>query len=282
MLLYVRQRLLIKPFMIGYLALLLLLSSLIFEIYDSLWQGVVIVVLYAMFDVVWTYTRDRVWYIPFSSIISGLIMALVGTSLGSAWGLAAVPFVAVFSKQVIRFGVLRHIFNPAAFSLVFFSFLGALHPAFNVFAPTWWAPSLASPFIFTLILFAGSFIIFRLQRWHIVLPFFVVYSVFWLILFLFYPSIGGGISEVLRQHLLDNTLIFFVAVMLIEPVTSSFPLHRQRVFYGASVAVFAGIFTYGISTAAGAWFSWLDPLIGGLLLGNLIAGIFFLPRRVVV
>lgn len=268
MLLYVRQRLPIKPFMIGYLALLLLLSSLIFEVYDSLWQGVVIIVLYAMFDVVWTYTRDRIWYIPFSSIISGLIVALVGTSSGSVWGLAAVPFVAVFSKQVIHVGPLRHIFNPAAFSLAVFSFLGALHPALNVFAPTWRAPSLASDGVgniaFIFILFAGMFIIFRLKRWHIVYSFLIVYSIFW------------------WQHLWDGTLIFFVAVMLIEPITSSFPLRRHRIFYGASVAVFAGILTYGASTAAGAWLSWLDPLLGGLLLGNLMAGIFFLPRRVVV
>ncbi|HEY4497336.1 MAG TPA: hypothetical protein VJC20_01085 [Candidatus Paceibacterota bacterium] len=70
--------------------------------------------------------------------------------------------------------------------------------------------------------------------------------------------------------------------MLIEPITSSISLPWHRIFYGASVAVFAGLLTYGASAAAGAWFLWLDPLIGGLLFGNLVSGVLFLPRRVVV
>jgi len=48
------------------------------------------------------------------------------------------------------------------------------------------------------------------------------------------------------------------------------------------VATFAGILTHSASTAAGVWFLWLDPLIGGLLLGNLVASISFLPRRMVL
>ncbi|OGY55047.1 MAG: hypothetical protein A3A24_03650 [Candidatus Buchananbacteria bacterium RIFCSPLOWO2_01_FULL_46_12] len=140
MFVYVRRHIPIKPFMIGYLALVLVLSSVMFAAYDRLWQGAVIVVLCAAFDVVWTYLRNRIWYIPYSSFISGLIMALVGTSSGSGvLGLAAVSFFAVFSKQVIHLSRLRHIFNPAAFSLFVFSFLGALYPALNIFMATWWA-----------------------------------------------------------------------------------------------------------------------------------------------
>src|SRR3989344_8870113 len=96
-----KQRLPIKPFMIGCLVLLLLYSSWILYAYDRLWRGAAIVILYATFDVIWTYLRDRAWYIPSSSWISGLILALVGTPSSGALGLLAIPFVAVFSKQVI-------------------------------------------------------------------------------------------------------------------------------------------------------------------------------------
>ena len=272
-----KQRLPIKPFMIGCLVLLLLYSSWILYAYDRLWRGAAIVILYATFDVIWTYLRDRAWYIPSSSWISGLILALVGTPSSGALGLLAIPFVAVFSKQVIYLWRIRHIFNPAAFSLAVFAFLGALHPTLNVFAPTWWGIAWINPAYpfggaaLWLMALVGVVIWWRQARFHIVLSFVVLYSA---TLFMI-----QGVA--VWRNFWDSTLIFFMAVMLIEPITSSFPLRRQRMIFGGLVAVFAGILAYFASTVAGFWFLWLDPFIGGLLLGNLVAGALFLPRRAV-
>ena len=282
------QRLPIKPLTIGCLLFLFIYSSWILHAYDRLLGGIAIVVFYSFFDVLWTYARNRAWYVPLSSWISGLILALIGAPSGGVFGILAISFVAVFSKHVIHYGALRHIFNPAAFSLAALAFLGSLHPTLNIFALTWWGIAwihISNPLggaMLWIIVFIGSFILWRLRRFHVALSFLIFYEAAFVIIRGLAAGFSWDISWVLRQHILDSMLIFFVSIMLIEPITSSFPLRRHRIFYGASVATFAGILTHSASTAAGVWFLWLDPLIGGLLLGNLVASISFLPRRMVL
>lgn len=225
----------IKQFMIGYLLLLLTLGAFNVGGFSYFWKGIFVLALYAIFDLFWTYFRDKVWYLPQSSIISGFILALVAVPAPS-WPLIFIlPFLAVASKQLIRFKGHSHIFNPAAFSMMSLSFAG--YPVV-----TWWGVTT----VFYLVLAAGLFILWRQNRWETAVAFFLPYAIFF------------------KSLAFDGTVIFFATVMLIEPMTSNFPGRPRRIIYGASVsliAIFVSIF--------GNLFPY-DPLLFGLLFGNLI------------
>lgn len=224
--------------MVLYLAVLLAWSAWHFGEFNYLWKGILIVAFYAAFDVSWTYFRDKVWYFPESSLISGLILALIGAPAPS-WDLIfLMPLLAVVSKQLFRLGKGRHIFNPAAFSLVVLSLAG-------YDAVGWWAPSLASGGTgIWFITLAGLFILWRQRRWETALPFLAAYAL------------------LLNFRIFDGTVVFFTTVMLIEPITSNFPDTRQRMAYGVLVAILA--FLIGKSGFD------LDPLLIALLGGNII------------
>ena len=94
----------IKYFMVGYLGLLVLFSSLYFKDIKMFASGVLIVLLYAAFDLLWTYTRDRVWYLPVSSWISGFVLTIGALPKPPLVILVALPLIAVASKQLLHFG----------------------------------------------------------------------------------------------------------------------------------------------------------------------------------
>ena len=146
------------------------------------------------------------------------------------------PLLAVISKQLLRFGTGRHIFNPAAFSLAALSLAG--YPAVS-----WWGVSWGAPVMYA-VFAAGVFILWRQRRWETALTFLAAYA----LLFNF--------------QVFNGTVIFFASVMLIEPITSSFPGVRQRMAYGA--LVFLLTFLVGRSGLNS------DPLLLGLLGGNII------------
>lgn len=225
--------------MVGCLALMLAIATFASGEPKHILQGFLIVAFYAIFDLLWTLVKHKIWYLPVSSLISGLILSLIAAPAASAAYMAVLALAAVFSKQALCWKSGRHIFNPAAFSL------GVLY----FFTPSisWWAPSLASKNNLSLIvmLLVGAMIIWKLNKWRVVLPFLAVYA------------LGLGATQ-----LFDGTLIFFAAIMLIEPVTSAFSAKESRSAYGALVGAFAVLLSY---------FTSLDPLIFGLLAGNLAA-----------
>ena len=222
--------------MVLYLGALLAWGSFYFARPDYFWKGILIAAFYAAFDVLWTYFRDKNWYFPESSLISGFILALVGAPAPSLSLLILMPLLAVISKQLLRFGTGRHIFNSAAFSLVALSLAG--YPAVS-----WWGVSWGAPVMYA-VLAAGIFILWRQRRWETALPFLAAYA----LLFNF--------------QVFNGTVIFFASVMLIEPITSSFPGVRRRMAYGALVFLF--VFLVGRSGLNS------DPLLLGLLGGNII------------
>lgn len=261
----VRQRINIKYFMVGYLGLLLLGASIISGHPERILYGLVIVALYAGFDLLWTRLRDKAWYVPVSSWISGLVLANVAIPVLSLPVLLLLPFVAVFSKQALHFGKARHIFNPAAFSLMI---LTCITPVI-----AWWSAS-ANGWMTLFAAIAGAFILWRQQRSHIFISFSLAYAL-GLSVFAFAQGLDvQALRFVLRSAFLNGAVIFFATVMLIEPITSGFPAVKQRAIYGALVGVFAtlGLFIPMFVPVLG-----LDPLIIGLLLGDLTAGLFFLP-----
>lgn len=250
-----------------YLAALLVYGAFAFSGTAALIQGAAVVLLYAFFDLFWTHVRDKVWYFPLSSFISGFVLAIVSKPDLPILLVVFLPLLAVFSKQLLHFGRMRHIFNPAAFAVGVTSF----------FIPTvtWWATGW-DVFPLMILLIPSFFVLWRQDRWHVALPFFLSYT-FFLSLFLLSTGVPfSNLQGILTAQLVSGTLLFFTTVMLIEPLTSTFPTRNHRVIYGLLVAVFSVIVTVVLRFFD---FHHQDPLILGLLLGNFSAGLLFLPRR---
>lgn len=250
-----------------YLAVLLVYGAFVFLGAVSLLQGAAIILLYAGFDLLWTYLRDKVWYFPLSSFISGFVLVIVSKPDLPVLMVVLLPLLAVFSKQLLHFGTMRHVFNPAAFAMGVMSFFV---PVVSWWATGWDILSLA------ILLVPSFFILWRQDRWHVAVPFVVSYTGL-LSLFLLLTGVPfANLQEILTAQLVSGTLLFFSTVMLIEPLTSTFPTRPQRVIYGLLVAVFA------VTATAILRFANLhnqDPLVLGLLSGNLAAGLLFLPKR---
>ena len=174
-----------------------------------------------------------------AAIVSGLIIGLLIAPTLPWYFVATAATFAMASKNFIRYNN-RHIFNPAGFGLLLTSLL--FH-----FDISWWGVSFQilhfsiPAIIFFLILLSPGFVsIIRLQRYPIVLSFWVTYAILlWLIKI--------NIS-------LDPTVLFFSIVMLPEPMTTPNYPNRQLVF-GPFVAI--------VSVISGS-------LIFGLLVGNLV------------
>lgn len=235
-------------------------------------SGLLMLLFYSAYDLLWTYTRDRVWYLPVSSWISALVLAIVALPKPPLIFIILLPFLAVAAKQLFHFGKNRHVFNPAA---------GALALA-AIFTPavSWWGVAAArfdsAAFLLFFIIGAAIIILWRQNRWHITLSFFIAYLFFLGVLSLSTGATANQLPNILFSVLLNGVLIFFATVMLIEPVTSTFTAKRQEIFYGALVGGAAVAATY---LARRFNLLGLDPLIYGLLAGNLIASILFLPAH---
>lgn len=250
-------------------------SSAAFGEWERLWKGILIVLLYAAFDLLWTYIRKKTWYVPVSSFISGLILSLIALPEPQFLLVILLPFIAVFSKHVLRFGKPRHIFNPAAFSMAFLSFFV---PSISWWGVSWGRISIDTPAsaLFIILIVAGIIMLWRLNRWHVAISFLLSYAVFLTLTFWWNGVSAARLGRVVAPLIADGTVLFFATVMLVDPLTSSFPRYKDRVWYGAMVGFFAVLMTHlsGIVSWAN-----VDPLIFGLLLGNLTASIVFLPHR---
>lgn len=276
-----RQKINVKYFMVGYLTLLLLFSSAFLKDYKLFLQAIYLVALYSIYDLAWTYWRDKIWYLPVSSWISGLVLSLVVRPNLPIAFIILLPLVAVTSKQLFHLGKNRHIFNPASFALA----VGALATPLVA----WWAPgsaempraflNLASPdsdsgtILFGIIALGGIFILWRQKRWHITVPFFISYAFFLGILLLANGVALMNIPRALTAQLVNGVTIFFATVMLVEPLTSTFDNFKHEIIYGVIVGLAVVIITY---LTAKFHFPNQDPLVYGLLIGNLLGGLLFL------
>lgn len=261
-----RQRIKIKYFMVAYLGSLWAYSCFALHRPIRFLAGALIIVLYSLFDLAWTRVEEHVWYVPVSSWISALVLSIVALSPGlSIVQVVFLPLLAVLSKHLLRLGKNRHIWNPAAFAMA----------TLNLFVPavSWWAVSWGT-IPLAIVIVVGLFILWRQNRWHVTVPFLVSYSVFSALTLL---SAGSGAASALKtlpSLLLDGTLLFFATVMLVEPVTSTFPTRRQRSIYGVLVGFFAAATSFMAQIFPQVR---VDPLIIGLLIGNVIASLSFLP-----
>lgn len=260
MLLKLLQHLPLKPFMVGCLGLVLLVGVAGTGQVQPLFQAIVILVLYAAADLLWTKLRDNRMRVPLSSLISGLIGSIVLAPQSPWWAVVAFPLVAVAGRQLLRWQG-KHIFNPASLSLVIVSL-------FSPAAISWWGVAWWGTILKLVGICVGLLILARLRRFSVALLFLIVYTV-GLSLVLLY---SGASWKALAPLLFNGTPIFFVSIMLVEPVTTSYPTKRSQMLYGATVGLLVVL----------APFSGLklpDGFLPPLLVGNLLASLASIRRR---
>lgn len=214
------------------LALMLLLINL-----KAPYLAVICVVFTVFFDLVLTYLKSKTFFIPWSALVTGLIIALIISPNALWYQVAVICALAMAGKNFLRINN-RHLFNPAALGL----FLGGIFFNLNV---SWWG---VSGVVFLILLLPGYVSFYKMRRFGSILSFLV-----------FYNLLSGF------KILLDPTTIFFALVMLPEPMTSPFDLKKQ-ILYGAIVATAALVLSY--------FPVFPDVLIPALLLGNVFNLLF--------
>lgn len=149
-----------------------------------------------------------------SALITALILSLIvgPLNLFRNFGfLTFLAFVAMASKYLLAFKQ-RHIFNPAAASIVITTIAGGL-------GASWWVGNLPLvPFA----LLGGILILAKIKRFTLALTFLAFYFIL------------GGSNTV--NTFLYSPIIFFTTIMLIEPSTSPVETKKQ-LSYAALVAI---------------------------------------------
>jgi len=184
-----------------------------------------------------------------SDLITGLIMTLILTppkhSVDFAV-LAAAALAAIASKYVIVLNK-SHLFNPAAFGALV---AGELFHKY----PSWWV---GTKFMTPLLVIGGILILRKMKRFTMAGTFLAVF-----LLYLIFGTNFGGSPHFLWVELISTQVLFFVFVMLIEPLTSP-----TRLAYCLLYAVVVGL----LYTDTSLRFSPEEALLAGNFLTFLIA-----------
>jgi Na+-translocating ferredoxin:NAD+ oxidoreductase RnfD subunit len=193
--------------------------------------------------------RHHRWEFPDGALLTGLIVAAI-LSPHEPWHIAAVTAaVGVLSKYLFRVRK-ANVFNPAAFALV------ATFYAFNT-GQSWWGalPEMAPAALLVLIA-AGVFITWKVNKAPVVLAF--LGSYYALITIAAFVGNPAHVAELYRAPDLHAAL-YFALFMLTDPPTTS-PRERDQLVYGAIVGV--------VSFAAFEWIGAAYWLLAGLLVAN--------------
>lgn len=211
------------------------------------------VLLVTFFDLLITYLRKKVWYFPASSFVTGFLIGLIISPNETPLAFILAAALSVFSKQFIRTGEHKHIFNPAAFGILSTSFI--LHPPIS-----WWGVSW-SPWIILVIL-SVSYTLLTLKRLLLPTTFLFAYSLYFFI---------AASQDFVLPQVIGGTIFLFAAVMLPEPITS--PANgRLKYLFGPLLVALAII----LGTKEGL----PDVLLPALLLGNVVYYLTKLQKRV--
>lgn len=188
-------------------------------------------------DIILKRIRFGKWKYSPSGGITGLILAMVLSPI-PIYAQVIVGLVAILQKHIIKINN-RHIFNPAAFGLLF---------AWVVFSapPAWWA--VATPAVF-LFLFSD----YLIRKLPLSLTFYLVYVSL--------VSISSFFTTgTFSLSILSYPLLFFALVMVVEPRTSAVTM-KGMVIEGVVLAV---------TIFAIQQFTSIDMFIPMLLLMNLL------------
>jgi ferredoxin-NADP reductase len=158
-----------------------------------------------------------------SVYITALILAAIITPINSSHDLLFLGWatiLAMASKYILAIKK-KHIFNPAALSVVFTALVIKQ-------SASWWVGTvLMLPFVFI----GGLLIVRKIRRTTLVVSFLITT----VLLFLTFSVINGtDLLSVIQQVLTDSPLFFFAFIMLTEPSTTP-PITSLQILYGILV-----------------------------------------------
>jgi len=163
-----------------------------------------------------------------SVFITALILVLIVplTLSQNAIFLVAVSILAMASKYLFTIEK-RHILNPAAAAVVVTALL-------TNFSASWWV---GTKFLLPFVILGGILLVRKIQRFKMLLIFFVVYFLIISVdAFMRFNSLEA-IGSVWKATIFDSAVFFFAFVMLTEPLTS--PTTKElRGYYAVLTAVF--------------------------------------------
>lgn len=207
-----------------------------------------------VFDLLWTFLKRRVLFLPLGAIVTGLIVGLVIDPQSGWFQIASVAVIAMAVKVFVRISG-RQVFNPAAAG---FFVAGVLWGGgFGWWGISFQRPTLLNPWsivAFSVLLLPALISFYRLRR------------------------VGSGVAFLVtdalligaRQTFLNPTTLFFATVMLPEPMTS--PVRpRSQVLYGITIAILTVLLsTPPVYALMGRYGLLPDILTPALLVGNLL------------
>ena len=162
---------------IFFLLLFFIITSFRIALVQSLYIFTLCIGFSVFADLAFTYFRKKKLFIPYSAVITGLILALIADPYSSWFQILVICLSAIGIKNFLRISG-RHIFNPAAIGLL----IGWM--IFGV-SPAWWGASLYTPgavsflnIIIYLSLTTLAFIsCYRYKKWSTVLSFLLVFAI---------------------------------------------------------------------------------------------------------
>lgn len=178
-----------------------------------------------------------------SFFITALILSLIitpATNLDGFIFLGLAAFFAMASKYFLAINR-KHIFNPVAVAIV-------ITAIFFSKAASWW---IGTSWMVPLTLFGGLLIIKKIQRFSMVLSFFLVALVFILISGILK---GSDTFFIFQKTVLETPILFFAFIMLPEPQTTP-PTKKLQILYGSLVGSF--YFTPELALLLGNLFSYI-------------------------
>lgn len=231
----------------GILGLIWLLDIWHFKTLNTFLYPLLAVFIVTFLDVAITKVRSKVYYLPASSFVSGLLIGLIIGPASPIWIIALAAVIASFSKQFIKAGVRRHIFNPAALGIM------AVSLAFGV-PVAWWSVAWSKWTVLILVL--SILVLWKLKRLYLPLTFLIVFFLYLLI------RLGPTASF---TTLIDGSVGLFAFIMLPEPITSPAWGYFKYLFGGIIAVLAIGLSYVGLS----------EVFLPALLLGNLLAFLIF-------
>lgn len=224
--------------MIVVLSILAIIGMYVFGWQKLLPQLIVSVIVATTTDTVIKFIKTKQLKLSKTGIITGLF---VGSILAEGTSLQLVVLAALIAevlKHIIRYQG-RNIFNPALLSL----FVMTL--AFGA-SMTWWASASIqiAGIAFPAVVVVGLFISWQYKRFSLTLPMLAVYFVISLLL----TGIANINANSLLALLQNNTLYYFVFLMIVEPKSSPV-FWKSRIAYGITAAILLSLLPVAASFA---------------------------------
>ena len=179
-----------------------------------------------LFELLFQYIRFKSFRIPYSGMVTGLILTLIIDPSALWYQILLITGFAMAAKHFLR--IKRHIFNPAAAGLT----LGWL---FFGLAPSWWGASYFRDNVLLniclLLIMLGIVYVaaWRMKRYMTVISFIIASAVLAVAMPPFSPAAFLGV-------LTSMGILFFGGLMVPEPMTSPIRKDRQT-YYGISIAL---------------------------------------------